>query len=126
MFIHTFHFIYPVLFLLYSSGFVLFCFVDHTSWYVGMWVWSGMVWVCGYGWGLPNQGLNSCPLPWKHRVLTTRLPGKSPHSSNSQWKQVHFLCDFFLFSLIFWSCLKACRVLVSQLEIELAFPSLEV
>ena len=25
----------------------------------------------------PNQGLNSCPLYWEHRVLTTRPPGKS-------------------------------------------------
>ena len=26
---------------------------------------------------LPNQGLNSCPRNWKHRVSTTGLPGKS-------------------------------------------------
>ena len=25
----------------------------------------------------PDQGLNSWPLYWEHRVLTTRLPGKS-------------------------------------------------
>ena len=25
----------------------------------------------------PNQGLNPCPMQWKHGVLTTRLPGKS-------------------------------------------------
>ena len=25
----------------------------------------------------PNQGLNPCSLPWKHRVLTTGPPGKS-------------------------------------------------
>ena len=26
---------------------------------------------------IPNQGLNLCPLHWKHRVLTNGLPGKS-------------------------------------------------
>ena len=25
----------------------------------------------------PDQGLNSCPLKWKGRVITTELPGKS-------------------------------------------------
>ena len=25
----------------------------------------------------PDQGLNPCPLKWKHRVLTTGPPGKS-------------------------------------------------
>ena len=30
-------------------------------------------------WGLkfPDQGLNPCPLQWKHDVLTTEPPGKS-------------------------------------------------
>ena len=27
---------------------------------------------------LPNQGLNLHPLQWEDKVLTTRLPGKSP------------------------------------------------
>ena len=29
----------------------------------------------------PNQGLNTYPLHWKHGVLTTGLPGKSPFFS---------------------------------------------
>ena len=29
---------------------------------------------------LPNQGWNLCSLQWKHRVLTTGPPGKSPNS----------------------------------------------
>ena len=27
--------------------------------------------------GIPDQGLNLCPLHWEHRVLTTGSPGKS-------------------------------------------------
>ena len=27
----------------------------------------------------PDQGLNPCPLHWKHRVITTGPPGKSPY-----------------------------------------------
>ena len=28
-------------------------------------------------WNFPDQGLNLCPLQWKHGVLTTGPPGKS-------------------------------------------------
>ena len=46
-------------------------------------------------WGsqLPNQGLNLCPLRWKHRVLTTRHPGKSPDNGFDEFlitKQQNF------------------------------------
>ena len=41
---------------------------------------------------LPNQGSNSCPLQWKHKLSTTRPPGKS--------QAYHvvgvFLCQFLL------------------------------
>ena len=33
--------------------------------------------VCQVGSSLPNQGLNPYTLHWKHRVLTTGLPGKN-------------------------------------------------
>ena len=51
------------------------------------------------GWGgvwfynvSPYQGLNACPLHWKHGVLTTEVPGKSyngvylrDHKSSKNW-----------------------------------------
>ena len=41
---------------------------------------------------LPNQGLNRYPLQWKHRVLTTRPPGKSPDNKFNEYitKQQNF------------------------------------
>ena len=49
----------------------------------------------------PNQGSNPCPLHWRHRVLTTELPGKS--SSISSWlmitkEQAHALAPGWHFS----------------------------
>ena len=40
----------------------------------------------------PDQLLSSCPLKWKHRVLTTGSPGKSPNKILS----IGFLVLFFL------------------------------
>ena len=44
-----------------SPGLFLFWFLPHYE-------------ACGFH----DQGLNLCPRHWKHRVLTTGLPGKSP------------------------------------------------
>ena len=37
-------------------------------------------WLCQTAFRIlvPDQGSNLCPLQWKHRVLTTGSPGKSP------------------------------------------------
>ena len=34
--------------------------------------------MCHVGFKFPNQGSNPQPLPWRHKVLTTGLPGKIP------------------------------------------------
>ena len=64
-------------------------------WFLRGWFWFGLLLPCltkgieifiSYFFGcvvqqaesqFPDQGLNSCPLQWKYRVLTTGLPGKS-------------------------------------------------
>ena len=38
-------------------------YLGHTTWRVGSW--------------FPDQGLNPCPLPWRHGVPTTGPPGKA-------------------------------------------------
>lgn len=39
-------------------------------------------------WNFPNQELNLCPLPWKHRVLSTGLPGSPRMGLHSTAKKV--------------------------------------
>ena len=45
----------------------------------------------------PNQGWNPCPLQWKHRILTTAPPGKSPapdcHLAASFWRGWQIICS---------------------------------
>ena len=38
----------------------------------------------------PRQGSNTYPLHWEHRILTTRLPGKSLIF----YFEVNFVCTF--------------------------------
>ena len=42
-----------------------------------------VVWLCLIAGRIlvPDKGLNLCPLQWKHGVLTTGPPGKSPKRS---------------------------------------------
>ena len=46
----------------------------------------------------PNQGLNLCPLHWKHRVLTTGPPEKSP-SKHILKGSVKRIASFTMFSV---------------------------
>ena len=46
--------------------FYLFIYFGRAAWHVRSW--------------FPDQGLNPRPLQWKHRVLTTRLPGESQNN----------------------------------------------
>ena len=58
----------------------------------------------------PNQKVNLCPLQWKHGVLTTRLPGKSPFhvilaveilvKQLAQWTWLHMLTKVFLINFL--------------------------
>ena len=44
----------------------------------------------------PDQGLNPCPLHWKHVVLTTGPPGKSFSNVKESEVFVFVFCFFFL------------------------------
>ena len=44
-----------------------------------------------------DQGSNHQPLLWKHRVLTTGSPGKSPHDS-------FFFLEANYFTILYWFC----------------------
>ena len=51
-----------------------------------------------------NQGLNPCPLQWKHRVLilTTRSPGKS-------LRKIFFFSHVWFIALLFLSLVSKCH-----------------
>ena len=48
----------------------------------------------------PDQGLNLCPQPWKHGVLTIGPPGNSLTSHS-------FVCLFICFSFLWWELLRS-------------------
>ena len=77
---------------------------------------------CPMAWGIfPDQGWNPCPLQWKHRPLTTRLPGKSSkHLFRSKyyscwfWPSSHLSCVTCLGLNGWWSLCKCKHYLSDQ------------
>ena len=58
------------------KNFFFFFFFGHTAQHVGS--------------QFPDKGLSLCPLHWKHGVLTTGPPGKSPQCKNFILKKKSF------------------------------------
>ena len=69
-------------------------FYDFTFTIVIFWVFFGFFWpycmACRIS--VPQPGINPCLLKWKHRVLTTGLPGKS--------LQLQFIFYIYIYSKI--------------------------